>query len=122
MASSGKFLVGAKYESNDGGIYPIRVQNETTAANVGAVNAQPAAAIDQEISARVGGSKRGYGMKARTVTLRWTGAAPDGYAPNSVVTIPVLTPAVWNAIKKGQTATYQGADAVVVFKSAEHPG
>jgi hypothetical protein len=52
--------------------------------------------------------------------MRFTGAVPDGYAPNSVVSIPILTPAVYNAIIPGaSTVSYLGTDAIVIGKSSE---
>lgn len=123
MASSGKFLVGAKYEADDGSIHPIRIQDETASATIGgAANAQPSGAVDSPISAEVGGSRRGIGLKARTVTIGWTADPPTGYAEGSKVKIPVLTTARYNAIQKGAVVSYQGTAGVVISKSPERVG
>jgi len=115
--SSGAFTL-SKYESNAGNIYPIRVQPETIAATIGGANAAPTGAVDQEVSARANGSARQIGMNARTVSVRLTAELP-GYKADSVLRIPILTPARWDAINKGQTGTYLNTACVVVGKSPE---
>lgn len=110
------------YQSDAGGKFNIRVQPETLAANIGAVNAAPAGPVDQEVSASVGGAKRGNRLKARTVRLRFTGAAPDGYSGDDILTIPILNPSVFTPIKKGTTGTYLGVAVKVVGKTPEYVG
>lgn len=116
--SAGDF-VRSRYESNVGNIHPIRVQPETIAANVGAANAAPTAAVDIPISAKVSGGKRELGLIARKVRLAFTATPPTGYAEDSIVTIPILTPAVFNQIAVGTTGTYLGAAVEVVGTSPE---
>lgn len=115
----GSYLVGAKYEADDGGIYKIRVQPETTQANIGSANAAPAGAVDRQGSVRVGGGNREFGIKARSVTVRFTGAAPDDYVDNPILRIPILTKAVYDAINTGTTGTYQGVAISVIGKQPE---
>lgn len=121
--SSGRYT-RSKYEADSGDIHPIRVQPETLAATVGGgANAAPGGTITSPISAKVSKSNRGVGLKPRTVTIVFDeGAAPAGYADNSPITIPVLTPARYTAIAKGATGTYLGAGVTVVSKSPERVG
>lgn len=117
--SAGAF-VRSRYESNSGEIYPIRVQPETLALQIGSTaNAAPTGAITAEVSARANGSRRTLGMNARSVTVTFTGTPPDGYATNSTLTVPVLTPELWDSAAKGTTGTYLGVAIEVVGKSAE---
>lgn len=117
--SSGAFLATGKYEADDGGIYRIRVQPETVAANIGSANAVPAGAVDSTGSVRVGGGNRQIGIKARSVTVRFTETVPEDYAPGQLYRIPILTPAVYDAIQPGSTGTYLGSAVVVVGKNPE---
>lgn len=117
--SAGAFLANGKYEADSGTIYRIRVQPETVAANIGSANAVPAGAVDGEGSARVGGGNRQIGIKARSVTVRFTATVPDGYAADRLLRIPILTPAVYDAITPGATGTYLGTAVVVVGKNPE---
>lgn len=117
--SAGVFTI-SKYEADSGDIHPIRVQPETIAANLGTANSAPTAAVDNELFARVGGGNRAYGVRARYATVRFTGAAPEGYAPNTTLKIPVLTEATFDQIVPGQsTGTYLGSAIVVVSKVRE---
>lgn len=113
--STGKFT-RSRYEADGGVIYPIRIQPETI---IGTFNPAPAGAVNGNITVRVGGSRRQYGILARTVRLKWTGTVPDGYDPAGVLTIPVLTPGAYNDISAGQQVTYQGGQAEVIGKSPE---
>jgi hypothetical protein len=115
----GSYLVGAKYQSDDGGIYKIRVQPETAQANIGGANNPPAGAVNRQGSARVGGGNREFGVKARSVTVRFTGAAPDEYVDNPILRIPILTKALYDGINPGATGTYLGAAVSVIGKQPE---
>jgi hypothetical protein len=119
--SAGAFSL-SKYELDNDDIAPIRVQPETIAAifTPGGANAAPAGVADLPLFAKSRGTRRSYGINARSVRIRFTGAVPDGYAPNSIVSIPILTPAVYNAIVAGaSTVTYLGSQGIVIGKSSE---
>jgi len=121
--SAGAFTL-SKYESNAGNIYNVKVQPETLAASIGtggaaATNTPPAGAVDQEVSAIVGGSTRTNGIHTRGVRLRFTGAVPDGYLANSVVFIPALNETFYNAATKGAEGTYLGVGVRVVGRRPE---
>lgn len=117
--SAGAF-VRSKYEANDGTIHPIKIQPETLAANLGGANAAPAADTDSDISARVTGGNRELGLRARSVSIKFTAAAPDGYKADQVYRIPILTPARWDSITTNTTGTYLGVACQVVGKSPEN--
>lgn len=117
--SSGLFIL-SKYEANNGDIHPIRVQPETLAANLGSVNAAPGGASTVGLFATARKNRNAYGLGARKVRIRFTGTVPDGYAPNQLLTVPVLTPTVFNAIVGGATTgTYLGSPIIVVGTTAE---
>ncbi len=97
--SAGLFELST-YESNEGDLYPIRIQPETLQLNINGANAAPTGEPDQAVSARARKSRRAYGVGARTVRVRFTAAAPTGYAEGQVLTVPVLTAALWDPIKK----------------------
>jgi hypothetical protein len=118
--SAGSFS-DSKYESNGGNIYSVRVQPETISATIdGVSNAPPAAAISQEVSAAVSRGKRALGINARSVSLAFTGALPDGYK-GTPIRIPVLTAATFNSwtATKGKTGTYLSVPVKVVGSSPE---
>lgn len=116
--SAGPF-VSSKYECDNDDIRPIRVQPETVAATIGGANTAPAGAVDAIGSARVGGGNRQFGVKARSVTIRFTAAAPDGYKADQLYRVPILTKARYDAISIGTTGTYLGVACVVVGKNPE---
>lgn len=116
--SAGAFL-RTKYQSDSGTIYAIRVQPETVAANIGGANTAPAGAIDGEGSVKARGGSREIGIKARKVRVKFTGAVPDGYKPDTVLEIPILTPSVYQSIGTNATGTYLGQPVEVVGKTNE---
>ena len=107
------------YETDGGDILRARVQPETLAANIGAVNSAPAGPADAPGSARVGGGRRQFGVKMRSVTLAWTGTPPTGYLAGSTVRIPIMQQATYDDIDAGDTGTYRGVAVEVVGKSPE---
>lgn len=118
--SAGAFT-NSRYTADDGTIYPIRVQPETLALTLGGTaNTAPTGAVTGKIRARTSGGRRRYGVHARKVAIRFTGAVPDGYAANSIITLPILQPALYNAlVSGGTTGTYLGNAVEVVYKTAE---
>lgn len=116
--SQGAFLE-TKYQADNGDVHPIRVQPETVAASLGTANIAPTGAVTIDLFATARKSKRSYGVGARTARLRFTGAVPDGYKPGQVLTVPVLTIAVYNGLTRASTITYLGQPAALVGKSAE---
>lgn len=117
--SAGAF-VRSKYESDEGSIHPIKVQPETLSATLGGANSPPAADTDTDISARVTGGNRELGLRARSVSVKFTATPPDGYKEDQVYRIPILTPARWDAITKSTTGTYLGVACQVVGKTPEN--
>lgn len=116
--SQGAFTI-AGYETDNADIVPIQVQPETLTAVLGTANASAGATFAAGFpSAQVSKGKRAIGINARTVSLRLT-AALAGYKEDSILRIPVMTQARWNALSRGTTITYQGTAGVVVGKSPE---
>jgi len=120
--SEGSF-VRSKYaaEYGDGSaIHPIRVQPETIALTDGTEdNDPPAGAITNPISAIVSRSKRGLGLKPRTVTIALPLTGVGGYKAGGTVTLPILNIPLYDALQKGDTVTYNGFTCTVVSKSPE---
>lgn len=115
--SSGPFNL-AKYQSDAGRTYNIRIQPETQAfsAQAGVI----AAAVSEEPSAIAKGSRRGFGVNARSVRVRFTAAPPTGYDIGGTLTVPILTQAAWALITKGAAVTYLGTAAIVTGKTPEY--
>jgi len=108
--SAGAFVYST-YAANYGAgasIHPIKVQPETIAATIGAAGNDDGGTLNNPISARVSGSRRGLGLFARLIRARLTGTAPDGYSANSVISIPALNVAFFTAAVKGAELDYLG--------------
>lgn len=116
--SAGQF-VRSRYQSDDGEIYPIRVQPETVSANIGAANTAPAGVTTQSQFAKARKGNREYGIGARSVTVAFTAQPPAGYAANQTYRVPVLTIAAFDAAVVGGTGTYLGTAIEIVSKSPE---
>lgn len=110
--------VAARYTTDKGNIARIQIQPETQAFSLQGATA--AGEINQEASVIVNGTRRQTGVIARSVRVRFTAAAPDGYDPNGVLRIPILTQAAWAAIDKDDTGTYLGSAIVVLGKTPEY--
>lgn len=108
------------YEDDDGDIHPIRVQPETLSATFASTaNAAPAGPTDSDISAQITGSRRGLGLFARYVTVRFTATPPTGYLANQSYKIAVPTLSVFNGISVNGVAEYLGVAAQVISKTSE---
>lgn len=120
--SAGSFL-RSRY-AGDGGvrIYKIRVQPETLALTINAVaNAAPVGAVTEVVSAKASGGRRTSGLSARKVRIAFTeGNAPAGYAEGDAISLPILSPTVFNGIVPGQTGTYLSAPIEVIGKTPEY--
>lgn len=120
--SAGEFTQ-SRYEANTdvgGGIYPIRVQPETLLLTLGGVaNDPPAGASDQAIFARARKGTREYGVGARAVRLRFTGATPPAGYSGDEVTVPIMTPTLFAAANPGTVGVYLEAPVVVVSRLPE---
>lgn len=115
--SAGNFII-SKYEADSGEIHPVRIQPETVIAGT---NPAPAGAITSSIRAKVGGSRREYGLHCRTIRVTWTVPAthPDGYKDGGTITIPILGAAAYAAINVGDTFEYLANNVTVTGKSPE---
>lgn len=111
----GKFTK-AVYERDDGTFGPVRVQTVSLAA----WNPQAVGVLSgYYIHAR--GSKRAYGVVARSVSLSREIGSGAAYNAGTVgVTVPVFQKAIWQALTTGQTLAYAGiADWVVAGTNSE---
>lgn len=111
--SAGPFVLST-YITDGGTAIPIQVQPETLELTIaGVANAAPAGVTTDEFgSARVGGGNRQIGLKARSVSIKFT-EGKAGYSVGSTMTLPVLNPTVWQGYSKGQTGTYLATACVV---------
>lgn len=122
--SAGVFELG-KYEDNTGKVYEVRVQPETKGLTLGAVdNEYPSAALTAGLpTLAISQSRRGFGVKVRTVTVELTadgtGAVADLQGTGTRHVIPVFDPLVWEGYDKGQTGTYLGVACKYVGKNPE---
>jgi hypothetical protein len=117
--SSGQF-VRTGYESDSGKVYSIKVQPETlTSWNTGTPT-NPT----EETSAHAT-NRKGVGMFARQVSLKWSGnppVPPNNYFPYGTIRVPVLTKADFQALGLGQSVQYLGASAIVTGFIPERRG
>lgn len=106
--SAGPFIE-TTYESNQGTLYPARVQQETLDMTIDGVANSPAAGpIPAGVpSANMRGSRRQNGITARSVSLKLPPNAPPptGYTGDNLV-VPVLTASLWAAISRSSTVVY----------------
>lgn len=118
--SNGRFS-DAKYGGDVAGVHRIRVQPETRQLVINSeTNEEVAGEIDSDFSARVSGSRRGYGLFARTVTVRFDeGVAPAGYEPEGAITLPWLNPTTFANLRAGNAGTYLGVAVKLVSKRAQ---
>lgn len=100
-------IVSRKYQSDQGGIYRIRLD----AAKAGITgNAEPAGAITDasvEVEVSEAGSRRKFGIHPRGVRYSRVGTGPDLNKRFSVF-IPALTAASQTALLGTDTITYKG--------------
>lgn len=118
--SAGEFQ-NAIYETNAGNFCNLRVQPETLALTLGGTaNAAGTGPVNQQASAISSGSRRGIGVNARRVRLNWTGTVPDGYDADGTVTVPILTPALFDSLTRGTAGVYLGQSVEVAGTTPEY--
>jgi hypothetical protein len=102
-------------------VHPIRVQPETLAATIsGTANGAATGPATSPIQARVNGTRREIGLRARSITLQAPATAqPTGYKPLGYTRIPCLTPTFYNLAIKGAVVSYLGASFTVVSQNPE---
>ena len=120
--SAGSFSL-SKYTDDQGIIRPIRVQPETITLTIaGASNSAPVGDPDTAATAvRVSGGRNAYGIKARSIRVKFTGEPPAGYLQESTISLPWLIPGTFATVRRPlyQTGTYLGAAVQVVGSSSE---
>lgn len=112
--SQGRFT-RSKYQSNQTArIYSIRVQPETLTLTIdGTPNDPPSGDITESVSARARGSRRSIGITARAVSVEFTSTLPTGYT-GEPLTVPVMTPSLFETAAIGATGTYLGQPIEVI--------
>lgn len=117
--SSGPFL-RSFYTDDDGEVHPIRLQPETLAAQFNDVeNDAPVGPATSNISAQVTGSRRGLGLFARYVTVKFTAAPPAGYQANAVYKITVPSATIYNNITINSAGEYLETACQIISKTDE---
>ena len=109
--SAGVFIITV-YEADDGKIFPIKTQPETLLLSIttdsGTVtNGAPDGSAGSGLpTARVGGSRREYGVFARGVRIKFVGDPPANYKPDSPIFLPILKKGDLAKITRSNTGTY----------------
>jgi len=110
--SAGGFVT-VNYQANTGILHPIRIQPETLLleldSTVNAIPSEPAGTVKSGISARVSGGRRSLGLFTRMVRIQFgpaDGDQPTGYQVRGVITLPILTQALYDALSRSSTGTY----------------
>lgn len=97
------------YEDTKGIFHPCRVQPETFTLTLNSVvnDAPVGPATPNTPGLKLTKGKREAGVVARRVRFKITDPAPPpGYQVNSILTLPVLTQASYDAFDKNQVGTY----------------
>ncbi len=106
----------AKYQRDDDTIGSVRV-------GAGTVTTWNPVATGDSVGYRIKarGSKRAYGVVARSVSLARNVGTAAAYSSSTVnVTVPMFTKAAWSALGTGTILTYQGqTDWIVTGTNAE---
>ena len=102
-------------------IAPIRVKAATIGFAVGAVtNAAVAGPANLPNSVKVSGHRRTKGITPRKVRFRFV-TAPTGFVQGSVISLPLLSNAIYAAIPAvGGTGTYLTVAVTIVGKTPEY--
>jgi len=121
--SAGKFIF-SRYKATSLPGDPImiaRIQPETQDLVLGgAVNEPGGATVTLPLRVNISGNTNSLGVKPRSVTLRWITGVPEGYSPDGVMRVPILSDTLWDAVDPGiTTGTYLGGTVRVVGKSPE---
>lgn len=115
----------SRYEDDNGNIWRVRVQPETTSLTIATIpNTPPAGTATAGFpSASVSNNRRKLGVNTRLCRVKFTTTTPTGYDPNGTISLPVLTLAAKAAFVKDATGTYTlggtAYDVVVVGVTPE---
>lgn len=113
------------YESTGGTFHNVKIQPETLALVIGAntnTAGVPGATPISRGSAKVSGSRRTIGIHTRMARVQFGPLAadtPTGYKPGGTIAIPILRPAMFNALAVGAAGTYLGKAVTVAGLSSE---
>jgi len=119
--SAGPMLF-TRYQADDGKIFPVRINEETSSAVLaGQTNTPPEGQPGSGLpSARVGAGRRSFGVNCRGVRVVFDETIPDNYKEGVPIFIPVLRKAVYDAIpSRNGSGTYLGNSVRIVGKVPE---
>lgn len=106
--SAGQFTK-TLYEDDKGIFHPVRIQPETFSLTLNTVpNDAPVGPKTPNIPGlKLSKGKREAGVVARRIRFKITDPNPPAnYQANSILSLPVLTPAAFNTYEKDQTGSY----------------
>lgn len=121
--SAGNFTEG-KYQADDGKVWRIKCQPETTALTLNSVqNDFPATALTVGLPRlKISTSRRKQGVRPRYVSVELTAngtGKTEEYKAGTRHDIVVFDPDVFVNYSLGETGTYQGIACKLMFKSGE---
>lgn len=102
-------LLKTTYEDGKGVFHPVKIQPETLTLTLNAVanDAPVGPATPGTPGLKLSKGKREAGVVARRVRFKITDPAPPAnYQVNSILSLPVMTPAAYDAFDKNQVGTY----------------
>jgi len=113
-------FVNSKYKANDGRIFRVRIQPETSLLAFGSQqNAPPVGAVTEKERLPIWKDVKEVGLKTRKIYIKWNAQAPTGYSLSNSLYVVILTPEIWDAIELDQVGTYLGQTFTVVSKIRE---
>ena len=113
------------YTANAETIHVIRVQPETASLTIGGASntGSDGPATPGSSRVRVSGGRRGFGLRARKLYIRFSDEEdmPEGYKFGSIIAVPILQEPLYenSLVPAGQTGTYLGFPIEVVGGSPE---
>lgn len=111
-----------RYEADAGTIHPIRLASAFN--TITPANTDPTGGINSPIKVKVSKSNRAHGIRPRGVTIArelTITVGSETYSHFLYKFVPILTKAKWDGtdFREGATVVYNGANYVVVGRSAE---
>ena len=113
MALAGPYT-NSNYESDEGTIYPCKIQPET----ITTWNTEPTGTVDGKLFVKMSNGRRAYGISPRLAVLGIeVGTAP--LQATKTIRVPVLSKAKFDALVVGTTYQYDGQDFKLQSKIKE---
>lgn len=110
----------SKYKTDGGQIFPVLINPQTELLGFGSqTNSPTALEPTTDVSLAIRKDVGENGITSRKIYVIWATEPPLGYAKGRGFYIPILTPELFLAIKKGQVGEYIGTAIVVRQKLPE---